>query len=211
MGQFRPMPCDASRTLCFLAAWSSVVAGGYFLLVDYSSSPGPASTIAASWPEGMELPLDRTQPTLVIFAHPRCPCTRASLRELERVLARAPGAKAHVIFFTVPGGDGSWARTDLWDFAVSLPGTAVHVDQGGRMALAFGAATSGEVAVYSPAGALLFQGGLTPSRGHQGDSNGARAVLAALRGERALIGTSPVFGCLLSGPAEGREEGLFPR
>ena len=42
--------------------------------------------------------------TLVMFVHPRCPCTRASIAELERVVAQSGGTVKPRIVFSLPDG-----------------------------------------------------------------------------------------------------------
>ena len=72
----------------------------------------------------------------------------------------------------------------------------VH-DASGVEAARFGAGTSGAVLLYSSDGTLLFAGGITPARGHQGDSFGRQRLLALLDGAAADRRDAPVFGCAL--------------
>jgi hypothetical protein len=58
--------------------------------------------------------------------------------------------------------------------------------------------TSGAVLLYSSDGKLLFQGGITPARGHQGDSFGRQRILALLDGDAPDRRDAPVFGCALA-------------
>jgi hypothetical protein len=51
--------------------------------------------------------------------------------------------------------------------------------------------------VYDAAGRRLFSGGITPARGHQGDSFGRRRILALLSGSTTDRAESPAFGCAL--------------
>jgi hypothetical protein len=55
---------------------------------------------------------------------------------------------------------------------------------------------SGQVLAYDGQGRLAFNGGITASRGHEGDSAGRSAVEAMLAGRRHAA-TAFVFGCLL--------------
>jgi hypothetical protein len=73
-------------------------------------------------------------------------------------------------------------------------------DRGGVEAKRFGARTSGEVLLYSAVGRLLFFGGITGSRGHEGDNYGLTSLasfLTATPSESAVTAGSPVFGCAL--------------
>lgn len=139
---------------------------------------------------------------LVMVAHTKCACTRASLSELERVMARA-GTRAEAVVVFV--GPRETARTDVLDLratARAIPGVRVVEDE--HEARVFAAATSGQVMLYDERGALLFQGGLTASRGHEGESAGGAFVRRFLTrapvtttGAPSTPGASDVFGCAL--------------
>jgi hypothetical protein len=75
----------------------------------------------------------------------------------------------------------------------------VH-DHDGVEARRFGAATSGQVILYDARGTLLFSGGITPARGHSGDSTGRDAILALLIDGSSEASETPVFGCSLFDP-----------
>lgn len=172
-----------------------MVGGG--MILAYEARPAPPVTAPAIWPAATRLTLDPQHPTLVMFAHPRCPCTRASLREFARILETcgAP-VEARVEFFAPPAAGADWLDSPVRRLADSIPGITVEADIGGQECSRFGAAAaSGTVVLYGPDGKLLFAGGITPSRGHEGDSAGGRAVLALLRGGPKQPITAPVFGC----------------
>ena len=180
------------------AAWLVVVVGAMVALLAYSAFPGPAGVIPAHWPADSRIACDSSRPTLVVFTHPRCPCTRATLGELEILMARCQGrVDAQVWFITPPGVDGDWTDTPLWRKASSIPGVTVHHDEGMAEARRFGAGTSGHTLLYDRGGLLLFQGGITVSRGHSGDNPGRSAVAALLEEKLAPGVRTPVFGCPL--------------
>lgn len=54
-------------------------------------------------------------------------------------------------------------------------------DRDGAELSRFGFRTSGDTRLYAPDGALVFHGGITASRGHEGDNPGQSAVLAAVQ------------------------------
>jgi hypothetical protein len=70
----------------------------------------------------------------------------------------------------------------------------------GETARAFGAKTSGFTALYAPDGRLLFHGGITASRGHEGDSAGAAAIVDFVVLGTASVRNTAVYGCGLVGP-----------
>ncbi len=132
---------------------------------------------------------------LVLAIHPRCPCSRATLGELAKIMARGQGrVQAQVLCYKPEGAVDAWAQTDLWRSAAAIPDVRVLADEGGREAARFGAETSGQTLLFDGAGRLLFHGGITASRGHAGDNAGSDAVLAQLIGTTARQ-TTQVFGC----------------
>lgn len=138
-------------------------------------------------------------------AHPKCPCTRASLDELAAILTRSPKpVTCYVLFWRPPELPGAWARTSLWDKASEIPGVMPVDDVGGREALRFGATTSGQVFLFDRAGALRFSGGLTSARGAVGDSAGATSLSRYLQTGTLPFSRTPVFGCPLTEPASKR-------
>src|SRR5207248_2589033 len=133
------------------------------------------------------IPFDANRPTLVMFLHPRCPCSRASLAELERLIAEvSPRPNIETLFIKPEGTAPDWEKTDLWRKASTILGVRVHTDSGGIEARRFHVETSGQVLLYGPDGKLKFQGGITLARGHEGDSPGRSALNELLRNNRAI-------------------------
>jgi hypothetical protein len=185
--------------------WLVAVVGGLAAVARYDNTPGTAAETPARWPTHSRLTHDDKVPTLVMVAHPLCSCTRASLAELAEIMARTQGrVKAYVVFASPRGLEGNSARTDLWDRAARIPGVVPVADPDGREADAFGAVTSGQVSLYSPGGALLFTGGTTRSRGHEGDNDGRRSLVALITDQRPEQTHTDVFGCAIRGADEPR-------
>jgi len=179
--------------------WLALVCTGFAWLVRYEYSPGRASTAPVSWPEKSRIARATRQPTLLMFAHPRCPCTRASMAELARLTAQcADRARVVVLFFRPSGTGQDWSATELWRSASSLPGVTVEWDQDGVEARRFHSETSGQVLLYDVRGSLVFEGGITSSRGHEGDNAGRSALVAILNGDALHLPRTPVFGCSIS-------------
>ena len=134
----------------------------------------------------------------MVFAHPKCPCTEASVAELARIMETCPPTvTATVIFIQPQGVNEGWTKTRLWDAAGEIPRVRRVVDADGREARRFGAATAGRTLLYAANGELLFAGGITQARGHRGDNPGETAVVALLHGEPAAAQSTPTFGCPL--------------
>ena len=180
------------------AFWLLSVGACLTLLWQYGATPGEAVDPPLEWPTDAALVRDPDKATLLVFMHPRCPCSRATLGELERLLARATGRVSPIVVFLKPGQvETGWERTDLWRRAESIPEVAVVSDSGGVERQRFRAQTSGVALLYDRDGVLQFRGGITSSRGHEGDNAGRRAILAILSGETALANRTEVFGCSL--------------
>jgi hypothetical protein len=140
-----------------------------------------------------------------MFVHPKCPCTRASLAELERLQAQSPQLDLRIVTLLPEAAGSGWSETPLSRRARELPDALVIKDPTGREASRFRVRTSGETLLYDPSGRLAFQGGITLARGHEGDNAGADAILALASGSSAPA-TCPVFGCSLFGDQPARRE-----
>ena len=181
-----------------VAAWAATMVAGIWFLWSYASRPGPSGTAGAGWPRESALGLDPLRPTLVMFVHPQCPCSRASLDELDTLLARAavrPATKA--VFVRPAGTEPGWERKGLWASAEAIPGVEAVADSEGAEARRFGVQTSGHVLLFGPDGVRRFSGGITSARGHAGDNQGLSNVLDRLRDGTLPAAATPVFGCLL--------------
>jgi hypothetical protein len=164
----------------------------------YENSPAVGGTPPTRWPAESQIERESNRSTLLMLAHPHCPCTRASIGELALLMARSQGlVSAQVLFFKPAGFPDGWEKTDLWYSAARIPGVTVVCDGGGIKARCFNQESSGAVVLYDAEGSLLFSGGITGSRGHSGDNDGRAAIISLLVGEAAKCARTPVFGCSL--------------
>jgi hypothetical protein len=185
--------------LAFGVVWVLGLALGFTLLWKYKMRPGDADATPATWPSESRIARSPDRATLVLFAHPECPCTRASLAELARLLARFDDRLTAKVVFLRPSDVGTaWDGSDLWRAASAIPGVTAVRDDDGVEATRFRAATSGAAALYDARGRLLFSGGLTSARGHEGDSAGIQRISSLLRTGTADRSDAPVFGCSLA-------------
>jgi hypothetical protein len=184
------------------ALWATTVAGGIGLLWRYASTPGLTATPPGVWPIESAIAQTPGRATVVMLAHPHCPCTRASIAELAVLMSRlGDRASAHVLFLLPDGAAADWEKTDLWRSAAAIPGVTVHSDVAGAEAKRFEASTSGQTVVYDGAGHLLFRGGITGARGHEGDNAGLERVVSLVTVGKADATDSSVFGCPLHDPS----------
>jgi hypothetical protein len=186
----------------YLAAlWLVAVGTGMALLSAYASTPGIPASAPPTWPAASMIARRIGAPTVLVFAHLQCPCTRATLGEIDWLLARVHGrADVHVLFSAADDPEEQWEDTSLAQLAASIPSVRVHRDAGGREAARFGVATSGEVLLYDAGDHLRFAGGITGARGHAGGNPGRDRLLEQLTAARGDGTPSPVFGCALGIP-----------
>jgi len=181
-----------------LVVWLISVGTGLGWLMAYDNTPGAPATAPGAWPAGSALARDAAGPTLVMLAHPRCDCTRASLGELEELLARARKKPRTFVVFIRPGGvAAAWEKTRTFDQAAKIPGVTVIRDDDGAEAQRFGVSTSGQTLLYGRDGQLVYSGGITGARGKPGSNSGRAALLEWLDGAHPARATTQVFGCSL--------------
>jgi len=193
------MESTARRGLVLVlgAAWLIAVGAGMRTLAAYTYTPGEPARASAYWPATATVARGTSRPTLVMFAHPQCPCSRAAVSELARLMAGAHGALDATVMVLHPAATPpGWEHTDIWRTAAAIPGVSVVTDEAGREADAFGAVVSGQTFLYNASGRLLFAGGITLGRGHEGDNPGRAAVLDWVTTGRGAT-RGPVFGCTL--------------
>jgi hypothetical protein len=193
---------DRSRKLVVgaiaCALWLGVVITAMMALVQKSITPGDGGDPSKRWPGGTAIGLNEKIPTLVMFIHPRCPCTRATLGELERLLARCSGrVSTHLVFIHPINTGRDWVNTDLFRRASAIPEVRIHVDRTGEETKRFNCKTSGHAMLYGTDGSLIFEGGMTRARGHSGDNPGRSALVNLLENKHPLVVNTPVFGCPL--------------
>jgi hypothetical protein len=179
--------------------WLGSVGFGLHYVYSYENKPTLGKTSPPqTFPGESGIIRDNRKPALLLFAHPQCPCTRASINELARLMAMIQGrVSARVIFFKPADAEQKWAETDSWKSAVAIPGVQVSVDADGREAHRFNAETSGTTLLYDANGQLRFHGGITASRGHEGDNAGRTSIVEIVtRDTRIPVETTP-FGCSL--------------
>lgn len=197
-----------------LVAWATVVALGFAHFERYKATPGapgikpgtagnsariefPTSTLLTPNPRGQ---------TLVMFAHPHCPCTQASLSELAAILAECPNLQPAQIVFPLPkGAPASWQTGQIVRASQAMTGVRVIWDEEEQLTRALAAETSGQVYLFDAAGQPLFSGGITALRGHAGWNAGRGAIVAHHQRRPGARDRTPVYGCELLTHTRGDE------
>jgi hypothetical protein len=90
-----------------LVAWCGAIAVGAREIYAFSTQPGARADAPERWPGDSTLAGPDRHAAIVMFVHPECPCTRASLTELAAI-ATAGNASIQIVL-TSPG--------DAWDAA----------------------------------------------------------------------------------------------
>ncbi len=181
--------------------WVLVVAVGVKRVAAYDTTPGAQQPSPPHWPASSRLTPVAGRSTLLMFVHPKCPCSRASLSELNAIMnGDRDHASAIVVFLRPPGAPADWEQVDTWTAAGHVPNATRFVDLDGAEADRFSARTSGQVVLYDADGRLVFAGGITGSRGHAGENVGRQTVLRLLAGASADRAGHAVFGCALWDP-----------
>lgn len=187
------------RLLAAVTAWLFASGTVFYFAQDYAATPGRAADAPVAWPAGSSLTRTANRPTLVMFLHPRCPCSRASVDELQVLLSHCSGRLPATVVFQ--DDDGTAADSALWGRAAAVAEVTVVSDRGAERRL-FGGHTSGDTLLFAADGRLLFRGGITPGRGHRGENPGRGAIEALVADPRLVEGIpsahGPVYGCPLA-------------
>lgn len=184
--------------MILLSIWMTALSLGAWICLDYEKTPANVS------PSSRKIFFARTPASdycLVMFAHPKCECTKASLSELARFLARNTNTRAK-IYFNVPHGFEAWTHEENLRLAESIPGVSVFTDLNGLVAKKFDAKASGECFLFDQKSNLRFHGGITASRGHEGDNFGLECMTHIVEGQKSAASSNVVFGCALFDPEE---------
>ena len=73
------------KQIILVAVWLLAVGLGLHTLLRYTAKAGNAGQPPSTWPSNTLVSSPLHKPLLVMFAHPRCPCTKASLGDLAPI------------------------------------------------------------------------------------------------------------------------------
>lgn len=168
------------------------------VLTQYQNAPGEPAQAPEQWPSESRLPPASKEATLLVFAHPHCPCTDATMEELARLVSHVrESVRVHAVFLQPERFGDDWTTSSLWHRAEAISSVRTWRDPGGQETTRFGVRTSGQVLLYGTDGSLRFQGGITGSRGHEGANAGRAALSAILSGKEPETTQTFVFGCAM--------------
>src|SRR5438132_6850827 len=92
-----------------IVLWAAIVAAGFAYVLEYETTPGDSDVPPTHWPAGSSLVPRPNRVNLVLAAHPRCPCTRATIDELAELMAQERQViVAHVLVFKPGKSESGW-------------------------------------------------------------------------------------------------------
>ncbi len=191
--------------------WLVMTVGTMAVFWSYEATPGERAHVAASAPAASRVMLTPGRKSLLVFIHPKCACTKATLSELQTIWSGLTPEITPACTFILrqPAQPGNaWRETDIERACREFIGTQVIDDCAGVEAKRFGVTTSGTCLLYDENGQLLFAGGITASRGHIGPAFSQERLREQLTstGDSPTVGDvpahsdddrCPVFGCAL--------------
>jgi hypothetical protein len=95
-----------SSSVLVTLLWSAAVLAGTWALAVYEATPGSLGNTPRQAPRPGGLEGGIGKPSFILFIHPHCPCSAASLSEWAQLLADAPGEVAAEVLFVRPEGVG---------------------------------------------------------------------------------------------------------
>jgi hypothetical protein len=168
------------------------------LLEKYKATPGEQAASSKSWPADCAIQPVRGSYNFVLALNSRCPCSRATVSELAQILhGQVSNVILHVLVYRPSSFPEGWEDSSLLEEVEAIPAARLTIDTDAREAERFGIFTSGTLVLFGPRGDRLFQGGITPARGHTGETAAHDAIRARLLGVTSDLYVAPVFGCPL--------------
>lgn len=200
--QPRPAGLRPLVWLALASVWVALLSFGLRQRFVHATTAGSVGTTPEEFPAASRLAHGAKHSTLLMFVHPQCPCTRASLRELAALLANNPHVTTQLVVAPTLDAQQSWADSPSAAIARDIPGLTMFEDRDAAEAARFGAQTSGYAVLYDAAGKLRFAGGITGSRGHVGENMGLAELREQLAHHAGEARKHAVYGCSLQAAGE---------
>lgn len=141
---------------------------------------------------------------LICFLHPKCPCSDATIYELNRLRTSNKELKIIAVLSFPENTYSEWKTINRVDNQLSrIEGLEIIEDKNSEMAKDFGGLTSGSCYLFRDS-ELMFAGGITPSRGHLGKTEAHEIISKKASNEDLLV--QKVFGCPINSTEECNEE-----
>jgi hypothetical protein len=72
--------------------WVFLLCAGSMLLVRFETQASEKVVALGRWPSASRIPRGRSEPVVVMFLHPNCPCSHASVHEMAKVVRGMPAS-----------------------------------------------------------------------------------------------------------------------
>lgn len=189
----KSVPLKISVTLC---VWLGVVSLGWVALAAYSGTAGTSQPVPIERPIDSRLKFTPDSLNVILFLHPKCSCSHATVNLYRDAISFATlPVQTQFVFFCPKNEGDDWVMDRLWNSAKPIPSSSRLIDRAGEEAKRFNINTSGHVLVYDREGILVFGGGITTRRGHEGTSLGSETLRKIVQGKPFHKLALPVFGC----------------
>ncbi len=197
---FRRQTAFVSLLLVVYTIWIGLLLIGHTVLFEYELTAGPLSNSKRIFPDKGSVQLTHSRQNLILFLHPACPCSVATVDEFRDLMRQGEkDSVGTVVFFMPHGKEGEWSMLPIITSVRRIPNVSILFDADSSQADLFGATTSGHVFLYDGRGILQFSGGITGSRGHTGDNQYFELAKKTILCKSPKYTTTPVFGCSLRG------------
>jgi len=186
------------KVIVILLAWAGAVLYGLWAFTTYENTPGKDEATYGDWPADAAFEPFTDASTLLLFVHPKCPCTMATAHELDRLLLEIQKPVHVIVYVFRPNNEEpGWMQSPTMDAISSIKGVTVRADTDGQQAARFGARTSGQAVLFDARGITRYRGGITESRGHEGDNDARNALVARINDPTLPFAHMPTFGCAI--------------
>ncbi len=181
------------RIYIYVFVWLNLILASIYYMSNYMFKESVESQAPSVFPANNWVKLNTRKNNLVLFLHPHCPCSFATVNELKRVLARTD-VDLSVVFIDL---DKSYdlSRQELFKQVSQIKAAKIIIDKNNVMTKAFKVYTSGTILAYNKDGGLIFQGGITAGRGEEGDNLAKNKLVQSLKCQK--MSQAQVFGCSL--------------
>ncbi len=189
-----------SLFLIIYTIWIGLLFVGHLVLFEYELTAGPLSDTTRIFPNHSAIPLTHGRQNIILFLHPACPCSEATVDEFHKLMREGEKVSVgKVVFFMPLEKESDWSFLPLVLSAKRIRNVSTYYDTDGSQASLFGATTSGHILIYDGRGVLQFSGGITGSRGHTGDNRNFDVAKNTIIAKNPKFAKTPVFGCSLGG------------
>lgn len=200
--------CDRRLSLArnlwiLFGVWLAVIAGVFLFIFWHDITPSgrlaerqTLNTVAnGNLQTALEtLNLNPDQLSVLVFIHPECPCTPASLRTLSRLVDECT-ADFDLQILVASYGDTNSLQSTNARLAEAIPKATVQPDPNGTIAQSLDAHVSGTICVVAPNNNLLYLGGLTNSRGCETIGPHFQIIKQVIQNRWSAAVTTSVYGC----------------